>query len=236
MMAVFRVSGFELRRKKTMDTLFEACGEIREHFDDFLDGESSRDTFRSLHYHLAHCASCATELDRRWMLKADLRSLPRRQSPPWLSLRVRVVASQELHRNLLGRLLVRLQNALKPRLLPVTAGVCTAIICFGLFMGSAVVPITNIPDVPVSLTTPPRVRVLAPVDLNAGDQPVVVVTHIDADGRVIDYQLLSGQPSPELMHRLDRMMYFSLFQPATLFGRPTNGQVVLSFRQITVRG
>ncbi|HMD97370.1 MAG TPA: hypothetical protein VKM93_08615 [Terriglobia bacterium] len=219
-----------------MDTLFEACGEIREHFDDFLDGESSREIFRSLHYHLAHCAACATELDRRWMLKADLRSLPHRQTPPWLSLRVRVVASQELHRNLFGRLLVRLQNVLKPRLLPVTAGVCTAIICFGLFMNSAVVPITNIPDVPVSLTTPPRVRVLAAVDLNAGDQPVVVVTHIDADGRVIDYQLLSGQPSPDLMHRLDRMMYFSLFQPATLFGRPTNGQVVLSFRQITVRG
>jgi hypothetical protein len=219
-----------------MDTFFEACAEIRNCFDDFLEGECSRDAFRSLQYHLAHCVPCATELDRRWMLKADLRSLPRRQPPPWLSLRLRVLASQELHRNVLGRLLVRLQNALKPRLLPATAGVCTAIICFGLFMNSAVVPITNIPDVPLSLTTPPRVRVLAPVDLKAGDQPVVVVTHIDADGRVIDYRLLSGQSSPDLMYRLDRVMYFSLFQPATLFGRPTNGQVVLSFRQITVRG
>jgi len=219
-----------------MDALFETCGEIRKHFDDYLDGESSRERFRDVQYHLGHCAACGAELDRRGMMKSDLRSLPRRQAPPWVALRSRVLVSQELHRNLLGRLLVRLQNGLKPRLLPAMAGVCSAIICLGLFMTSGVVPITNIPDVPVSLTTPPRVRVLAPIDLNAGDQAVVVVTRIDADGRVISYQLLSGQPSPELMHRLDRMMYFSLFQPATLFGRPTNGQMVLSFRQITVRG
>jgi CRISPR-associated Cas5-like protein len=32
------------------------------------------------------------------------------------------------------------------------------------------------------------------------------------------------------------MMYYSLFEPATSFGRPTSGQVVLSFRTITVRG
>jgi hypothetical protein len=219
-----------------MDTLFEACEEIRKHFDEYLDGECSRDTFRSMRYHLSHCAHCATELDRCQILRADLEALPRRQVPEWLALRVRVVASQELHRNFLRRWVVRLENALKPLLLPATAGVCTAIICFGLFMGSGVVPVTSAPDVPLTLTTPPRVRILAPMELNTGDQPVVVVTRIDADGRVIDYKLLSGQPSPELMYRLDRMMYFSLFEPATLFGRPTNGQVVMSFRQITIRG
>jgi hypothetical protein len=219
-----------------MDTLFEACEEIRQHLDEYVDGECSRDTFRSVQYHLSHCASCATELDRCRMLKADLRDLPRQQVPARLALRLRVMASQELHRNFLGRLAVRLDNALKPHLLPATAGLCTAIICFGLIMGSQVVPVTDTPDVPVALATPPRVRVLAPIDLNTGDGPVVVVTRIDADGRVIDYKLLSGPSSPELMHRLDRMMYFSLFKPATLFGRPTNGRVVLSFRQITVRG
>jgi hypothetical protein len=50
------------------------------------------------------------------------------------------------------------------------------------------------------------------------------------------YRVLSGQNSPELMQRLDRMIYFSVFQPATAFGKPTDGEVVLSLRRITVRG
>ena len=65
---------------------------------------------------------------------------------------------------------------------------------------------------------------------------MVLVTHIDAEGRVMDYKILSGQHSPELTYRLDRLMYFSQFHPATMFGRPTGGQVVLSLRRITVRG
>ena len=103
-------------------------------------------------------------------------------------------------------------------------------------MGSEVVPVTKIPDVPLQLVTPPRVRELAPMDFNTGDKPVVVVTRVDAGGRVMGYRVLSGQSSPELIQRLDRVMYFSIFQPATMFGKPTDGQVVLSLRRITVRG
>jgi hypothetical protein len=38
------------------------------------------------------------------------------------------------------------------------------------------------------------------------------------------------------MQRLDRMIYFSVYKPATMFGKPTDGEVVLSLRRITVRG
>jgi hypothetical protein len=147
-----------------------------------------------------------------------------------------VKLSQQLHRNLFSRLLVHLENAVRPRLLPGTTGVLTAIICFGLIMGWQTVPVTNAPDVPLSLLTPPRLLVLAPFSFNADDQPIVVVTHIDAGGRVRDYQVLSGPDSPEVMQRLDRVIYFSVFEPATMFGKPTNGRLVLSLRRITVRG
>jgi hypothetical protein len=131
---------------------------------------------------------------------------------------------------------VRLENALKPLLIPATGGVMTAVICFCLIMGSQVVPVTQIPDVAVQVVTPARVRELAPMDFNTGDNGVVVLTEINAQGHVEGYRLLSGQRSPELIQRLDRMMYFSKFQPATNFGKPTNGQMVLSLRRITVRG
>jgi hypothetical protein len=103
-------------------------------------------------------------------------------------------------------------------------------------MGSQVAPITNIPDVTVQLVTPARVQALAPMDFNTGDNSLVLVTQINAEGRVKGYRVLSGQGSPELMRRLDRMIYFSVFQPATMFGKPTDGEVVLSLRRITVRG
>ncbi len=216
--------------------MFESCIEIRNHFSDYLDSQCARETFRSIRFHLAHCAACREELNHWQEMQAELRTLPRRHVPPQVGLVLRVRLSQEIHRNLLGRLLVHLENALEPLLLPASAGVLTAIICFGLIMGSEVAPTTNTPDAPVQIATPPRVRALAPLDFNTGDQAVVLDTHIDAGGRVLDYKVLSGQRSPELMYRLDRMMYLSVFHPATLFGKPTEGRVLLSLRRITVRG
>ena len=216
--------------------MFESCVEIRNHFSDYLDGRCEPEVRRSIRTHLNNCASCHAELDRWQTLQADLRALPQRRIPPDLALRLRVRLSQRLHRNLLSRLWVRLENVLQPVLLPATGGLVAAVVCFGLFMGSEVVPPTNTPDVPLQLVTPPRVRMLAPLDFNTDDKPVVLVTRVDADGRVSGYRLLSGESSPELIRRLDRMMYFSLFQPATAFGKPTDGQVVLSLRRITIRG
>jgi hypothetical protein len=216
--------------------MFESCVEIRGHFSDYLDGQCESETVRSIRYHLGYCEACREEWECCQSLRRDLRALPRRPVPPDLALRLRVKLSQQLHRNLFSRLRVHLENAVRPLLLPGTAGVLTAIICFGLIMGWQGVPVTNAPDVPLPLLTPPRLLVLAPFSFDTDDQPIVIVTHIDADGRVRDYQVLSGQDSPELLHRLDRVIYFSVFEPATMFGKPTNGRLVLSLRRITVRG
>lgn len=216
--------------------IFESCTEIRTQFFERLDGSGEPEAERSLRFHLSYCEACRREFERRQTIEADLRTLPREHVPPELALRLRVRLSQELHRNLLGRLWVRMENALRPLLLPASGGVLAAVICFGLIMGAQFVPVAHAPDVPLQIVTPPRVRALAPINLNTGDQAVVVVTQVSAEGRVTSYRVLSGQHSPELTRRLDRMMYFSLFQPATMFGKPTGGQVVLSLRQITVRG
>jgi len=216
--------------------VFESCVEIREHFSDYLEGRCDRAVFRSVRFHLDFCAPCRQELERLEMFLSDLRSLPPHRVPPDLALRLRVQLSRHLHQNLLGRLVVFLDNALKPLLLPASGGVLTAVICFALIMGSQFVPASNISDEPSDLTTPPRVETLAPINFPTGDEGIVLVTHIDAEGRVLSYRVLSGAHSPAVLHHLDRMMYFSHFQPAMTDGKPTDGQVVLSLRRITVRG
>jgi len=216
--------------------MFERCVEIRNHYSDYLDGFCDPQVRKSIRFHLTYCGSCRGELEGWESLQADLHAMPRRQVPPELALRLRVEVSQGLHRNLLERLRVWMDNALQPMLLPASGGVLAAVVCFCLIMGSGVVPATTTPDVPLAFVTPPRVRELPPFDFNTGDAPVVVVTRIDAGGRAMGYRVLSGGTSPELIHQLDRVIYFSNFQPATWFGRPTDGQVVLSLWRITVRG
>jgi anti-sigma factor RsiW len=216
--------------------MFESCVEIRSHFSDYMDDLCTPGARKSIRYHLSFCEVCQEQLDQWQSVREDLRALPRRQVPPELTLRIRVQLSRGLHKNPLAQLWVRLENALKPLLIPATGGVLTAVICFCLFMGSRVVPITDTPDVMVQWATPARVQELAPMEFNADDNTLLLVTQINAEGRAKGYQLLSGERTPELMQRLDRMVYFSIFQPATMFGRPTDGQVVLSLRRITVRG
>ncbi len=217
--------------------MFESCVEIRSHFSDYADNRCDSQALRSIRFHLTYCAACREEMELQETLHADLRTLPRRRVTPDLALALRVRLSQDIHRNFLGQALVRLENALQPLLLPASAGVLTAIICFGLFLGSGVPPASRVPDdAPFQLATPPRVRALAPMNFSTGEQPLVVVTYIDADGRVMDYKVLSGEATPELTYHLDRMFLFSRFHPATSWGRPTEGHVVLSLRSITVRG
>ena len=216
--------------------MFESCLEIRNHFSDYLDDLCTQEARKSLRYHLSFCDVCREQLEQWQSIQEELRALPRRQVPPELALRLRVQMSRRLHRNILSSLWVRLQNALRPLLIPATGGVLTAVICFGLIMGSQVVPITDGPDVAVQLVQPPRVQVLAPMDFNTGENGLAVLAQINAAGHVKGYRVLSGQGSPELMRHLDRMVYFSSFQPATMFGKPTDGEVVLFLRRITVRG
>ena len=194
------------------------------------------ETIHSVRYHLAHCAPCSDELERYKALHSELHQLSRQQVSPELALRLRVQMSQELHRDLFQRFMVRLENVFRPVWFPSVAGSLVALICIVLMLGAGTPQTSNIPDVP--LVTPPRIQVLAPMTLDAGAQPVVLVTNVNAEGRVTSYRIISGQQSPGLIQRLDQMMYYTLFEPATSFGRPTSGQVILSLpaRIITVRG
>ena len=216
--------------------MFENCMEIRSLFSGYLDDSCKQSQIKSIRFHLEHCAACRFELDRLQTIQSDLRNMPRRRISPELALRLRVLLSQHLHNDWLGRLRVRLDNSLRPLFVPALGGVFTAVVLFGLLMGSNAVPPITYPDVPLALATPPRLRELPPMNFNTDDDHIVLLTRVDAAGRVMSYEVISGHISPELRYNLDRLMYYSVFDPATTFGMPTNGKVLLSLSRITVRG
>ncbi len=216
--------------------IFESCAEIRSYFSDYVDGVCDAKVVRSIRYHLSGCKPCKAELERYRSLQADLRSLGRRQVPGDVALRLRVQVSRHLHRNVAQRLRVRLENLFRPVLFPSLGGLTTALVFMMLVLGVGMPRRSNVPDVTLAIETPPTILELAPMNFDVGNNPLVVVTYVNARGEVTSYKVLSGPRSPKLMESLDRMMYFSLFHPATSFGVPTSGRLVLSLRQITVRG
>ena len=66
----------------------------------------------------------------------------------------------------------------------------------------------------------------------------VVELYVDAKGQATDYSVQRGQVSPAMQADLSTLMFYSRFTPATWFGQPTNGKVLVSFRRINyvVRG
>ncbi len=224
------------------------CDRARSLFSSYLDGAVPGRQMQALSQHLGECAGCRVEFAAWQRTQRLVSSLGPKPAPPELAVRLRVAisqaAAQRSPRRLQG-LLVRVQNLASAFMLPATAGLVSAVFFFGVLIGFMAMPVqvaASRDDVPTLLYTPPRLQAL-PSDLglqsesSVASEPVVVETLVDANGRVQDYRIVSGPAdTPGLEPHLNNIMIFTTFQPATTFGVPTSGRVVLSFAKINVGG
>lgn len=216
------------------------CAEARRQLSPYLDGVITGHQMRELGEHMAQCRGCASEYAMLRATQHAVAALGRKQPPPELALRLRVALSREaseVRRSAWEGLRVRVQNALNPLMVPATAGALTAVIIFGLLIGFFALP-TSANDVPTILYTPPQLAV-SPFSTSVGvsGDAIVVEAYVDANGRVQDYRILSAPKDSEAMiPSLDNALIFTVFHPATSFGRPTAGKAVLSFSRINVQG
>jgi hypothetical protein len=184
---------------------------------------------------------------RNWDFAGDddirraLKNLPSRiPTPKGLTTSLRVLASKERQRSLLrqsfrtrcyawaDRLRLAADNAMRPLALPFAGGVFSAIALFSM----CVVPtyplhVVGSVDVPTILTTEATVKGAAPLGISGGASLVVDVT-VDDQGRMVDYSIVSGAgylQDATLRRRLENMLMFTEFVPATSFGRPTSGRI-----------
>ena len=222
------------------------CAEAQSLFSPYLDGAITGRQMRALSQHLESCARCAQEYALLHKSQRLLTSIGRRKAPPDLALRLRVAISQEAataKRPPFQGLLVRLENAINAFLVPVAAGMVSALLIFGVLMGFFALPAqlqASNADVPLMLYTAPELQQTAfgGVTLNSisGDS-LVIEAYIDANGRVQDYRIVSDpDDSKNLLPQVKNMLIFTTFRPATSMGRPTPGRAVLSFSKISVKG
>lgn len=214
------------------------CLQYQRKLSSYLDDGLPERQMRALREHLDFCEDCRKELERYRRLRQLLGRLEAVPVPQNVELAVRVRLSQEAQRNWWASLRVQFENLLRPLMLPAATGVVTAVFCFAVLLSHLPVgmPSHIASDVPLNFVTPPRLLSVGPLQLDTGDEPVVVETFVDASGRIVDYHILSGPRTPAVTRQLDQMLLFSQFYPATSFGTPVGGRVVLSFRRIEVKG
>jgi hypothetical protein len=205
-----------------------------------LDGALEVSQARAINDHLKSCVHCQSELSSLKQTKRALSHVGRKNAPGDLALRIRLAISREasaVRVSTFERLRFRFETALNAFMVPATAGLLSAIVIFGLLIGFFAVPsLSN--DVPTMLYTPPELA-MAPFGLSnsISSDSLVLEAYVDANGRVQDYRVLSSpDDTPIVDQQIKNMLIFTIFRPATSFGRPTAGRVVLSFSHVNVKG
>lgn len=218
------------------------CHQTRSLLSAYLDSAVSGAQMHAVSDHLEQCSECGQEFASLRRTQNLVAGLATKKAPPELALKLRLAISREASMTTRMRIegfFVRLQDSMNAFMLPATAGLVTAIVFFGLLIGFFALPpsVSASSDVPTLLYTPPE---FAGSQFSLGSvnaDSIVVEADVDESGHVQDFRVISAPPnSDEAIREINNVMLFTVFRPATAFGQPTNGSVVLSFSKINVKG
>jgi hypothetical protein len=226
-----------------------SCEKIRPLISSLIDRQLQAgvavETREEAMAHLAACRACAAEFDAAGWQRGALRSLAAPVVPARLAANLRVIASHERARQLTRitwsarleamreRLVLQFENMMKPVALPIAGGLISALLMFGVLIPSVSYARIKIIEPPSPVFTEPDGQVvgegefpkLESARLPSANGKVVVLLIIDDRGRVRDYRVTQGAMTPEVQN----FILFSIFTPATMFGKPTWGEVQAVF-------
>ena len=130
------------------------------------------------------------------------------------------------------RLSLQLGHLMGPLVVPFAGGVFSAVVLFGVMLSTypAHASAQTDFDVPTMLTTSAGVKGTGPISTGDDGDVVVVDISLDGQGRMVDYAIVSGAAvlqNTVLRRRLENMLLFTEFVPATAFGKPTTSRLRL---------
>lgn len=128
------------------------------------------------------------------------------------------------------RLLLAANDVMRPLALPAAGGILSAVVLIGMWLVPTYpVHADNGADVPTMLTTEPAVKEVGPVAVAGGD--LVLDVTVDDQGRMVDYSIVSAPTTiidAGFRQRLENLLLFTQFVPATAFGQPGFGKLRLT--------
>ena len=220
------------------------CAEIQACFSSFLDGAISGHEMLEVSRHTEDCEGCARELAAWRSTQEAVSTLGPAKAPADLGLKLRLAISRE-HARRESRLVDRIgliwDNSVRPRLVQVSAGFAGTLVLgsVSLLLGVVAAPqpvLAN--DEPLGAITAPHYlySIATPGDIvTPHGTAIVVEASVDAAGRVYDFNIVSGPVDDAIRTRVADQLLGSVFEPASAFGVPIRGRVVVTFAGISVR-
>jgi anti-sigma factor RsiW len=220
------------------------CQKARSSFSAYLDGAVSGKQMQQIAGHLESCNDCSREFAAMRAMQRTLASLGPAKAPADLGLRLRLAISHEQAKrnsSWFDILSLKWENAVRPMLMQVSAGFAGAVLLvgsIGLLLGIVAVPqpvMAN--DEPLGAMTAPHFlysAVNSSSIVTDHDSMIVVEAYVNSQGRVYDYNIVSGPESQVVQNQIVNQLLMSVFEPASVFGAPVRGRVVLTFSGISV--
>lgn len=220
------------------------CNEMRTLFPLYLDGAVTGQQMGEIAAHLQTCPGCARDFAEAQAVQATLATLRPVKAPADLGVRLRVAISHEQARSRshwMDNFSVQWQNAFRPMLLQLSAGLAGAIVLVGgvmLLLGIVAAPepvMAN--DEPLGALTMPHYLYSAaqprPI-MTSRDTTIVVEVAVNDRGQVYDYHIVSGPDDAGVRIQVLDQLLESVFEPARVFGGPVSGRAVVTFAGISV--
>jgi hypothetical protein len=222
------------------------CRSVQISLSAHVDGALSVADRRLVLGHVATCRACELRLREMARIRTVLRSLPQSKPPESLSTSLRVVASRERQRLLLRqrwlessttRFSLWVENLMRPLALPFAGGLVSAMLLFSMLLPTFALHRGVGSDIPVALFTEPSIKAQMAFEDADYDVDCVVDVLVDNQGRMVDYSVAKGSSlttNPELRRAIEKKLLFTEFRPATMFGQPTYGRVLVSFQRRSI--
>ena len=222
------------------------CEQVREEFDAYLDSAMSGVEMQAMAGHLEACVPCARDFSELRMLQQCLGELGTATAPDRLQQQLcetlAVERERGTHLDWRERILFSWKSWLAPLALRVSGGLVAALVLAGglswLFAAPLVSSVQANDENMAHLVAPRYLYSQVPAQPieTHHDVPLVIEAQVDTQGRVYDYQIVAGPEDPAIKMKVEENLLASVFTPATAFGVPVRGQVVVTYAGVVVRG
>jgi hypothetical protein len=220
------------------------CEAARGEFSAYLDGAVTGVEMAAISAHMDVCAACSTEFEAWRDVQSALAKVGPAQPPVTMQASLRKAIAEERargsHLPWFGRVAMAWEGTIAPAALRVSGALAMALLLaggLGWMFGTPIAVQAN-DDAMAHLVGPHYLYSQVPPQPieTKRDVPIVVEAKVDTAGRVYDYSIVEGPTDERVKISVEQNLLASVFKPATVFGVPVRGHVVLTFTGVSVKG
>jgi anti-sigma factor RsiW len=219
------------------------CNAIHAAFSPYLDGALTGVERARIAEHLEICPDCTVEFEAWRAVQTALSDLGPARAPQRLQARLRAALDIERERGSYLSTSAQLARLWRTSVAPLAVQGAGGLLAAALLLVGVLRLFA--PGLAVQANDDGLAHLIAPHYLysqvppqqiqNGREVPILVEAKVDTRGRVYDYTIVAGPSDPDVRLRVEQNLLSSVFRPATVFGVPVDGHVMLTYTGVSVR-